>query len=100
MFIPSFTPMVEHTLLFRRIEGRTENFTPQGITLLPWDKIHHWGTTSPLGWGQILPLGAKLRMGLTLLMLNFHRKARPRFIDRSAKIFQLPTLSRMYLETK
>jgi hypothetical protein len=28
MFTPSFTPRGEHSLLFRRMEGRTENFTP------------------------------------------------------------------------
>jgi hypothetical protein len=30
MFTPSFTPRGEHYLLFRRMEGRTENFTPRG----------------------------------------------------------------------
>jgi hypothetical protein len=29
-FTPSFTPRGKHSLLFRRIEGRTENFTPKG----------------------------------------------------------------------
>jgi hypothetical protein len=28
MFTPSFTPSGEHSLLFRRMEVRTENFTP------------------------------------------------------------------------
>jgi hypothetical protein len=28
MFTPSFTPWGEHSLMFRRMEGRTENFTP------------------------------------------------------------------------
>jgi hypothetical protein len=41
MFIPSFAPRGELSLLFRRMEGRIENFTPG-------DKIHPWGTTSPL----------------------------------------------------
>jgi hypothetical protein len=27
MFNPSFNPVGEHSLLFRRMEGRTENFT-------------------------------------------------------------------------
>jgi hypothetical protein len=27
---PSFTPRGEHSLLFRTMEGRTENFTPRG----------------------------------------------------------------------
>jgi hypothetical protein len=30
MFTPSFTPRGEHSLLFRRMEGQTENFTPRG----------------------------------------------------------------------
>jgi hypothetical protein len=30
MFTPSFTPRGQHSLLFRRMEGRTENFTPRG----------------------------------------------------------------------
>jgi hypothetical protein len=29
-FTPSFTPRGEQSLLFRRMEGRTENFTPRG----------------------------------------------------------------------
>jgi hypothetical protein len=29
-FTPSFTPWGEHSLLFRRMEGRAENFTPRG----------------------------------------------------------------------
>jgi hypothetical protein len=29
-FTPSFTHRGEHSLLFRRMEGRTENFTPTG----------------------------------------------------------------------
>jgi hypothetical protein len=49
MFAPSFTLTGEHYLLFRRMEGRTENFTPRG-------------QTSPLGdnfapWGKVLPSG-------------------------------------------
>jgi hypothetical protein len=46
MFTPSFTPMGEHSLLFRRMEGRIENFTthgdkfnPRGQNLTPGDKI-------------------------------------------------------------
>jgi hypothetical protein len=30
MFTPSFTPKAEHSVLFRRMEGQTENFTPRG----------------------------------------------------------------------
>jgi hypothetical protein len=61
-FTPSFTLMGEHSLLFRRMEGRTENFTPKGIT-------SPQGTNSPLGdnfapGGQSLHPGVKLRMGL------------------------------------
>jgi hypothetical protein len=29
-FTPLFTPRGEHSLLFRRMEGQTENFTPRG----------------------------------------------------------------------
>jgi hypothetical protein len=29
-FTPLLTPRGEHSLLFRRMEGRTENFTPRG----------------------------------------------------------------------
>jgi hypothetical protein len=29
-FTPSFTPRGEHALLFIRMEGQTENFTPRG----------------------------------------------------------------------
>jgi hypothetical protein len=52
MFILSFTSRGEYSLLFRKLEGQTENFTPQG-------------TTSPLG--DNFALGAKLRMGLCSL---------------------------------
>jgi hypothetical protein len=31
MFTPSFTPRSEHSLLFRRMEGQTENFTPTPV---------------------------------------------------------------------
>jgi hypothetical protein len=30
MLSPLFTPKSEHSILFRRMEGRTENFTPRG----------------------------------------------------------------------
>jgi hypothetical protein len=49
MFTPSFTPRVEYSRVFRRMNGRTENFTPRGHSR-PW------------GWS--VPLEAKLRMGL------------------------------------
>jgi hypothetical protein len=49
MFTPLFTPRGEHSLLFRRMEERTENFTPRGQNSPLGDKIHPWGTTSPLG---------------------------------------------------
>jgi hypothetical protein len=35
MFTPSFILRGEHSLLFRRMAGRTENFTPRG-QLRPW----------------------------------------------------------------
>jgi hypothetical protein len=55
MFTPSFTPRGEHSLLFRRMEGRSENFTPRGF-LQPYigHKVHSWGTTSPL-WVKVCP---------------------------------------------
>jgi hypothetical protein len=58
MFTPSFTPRGEHSLLVRRMEGRTENFIPQGITTPPGDTVHPWGTSSSLGskfapWGEV-----------------------------------------------
>jgi hypothetical protein len=50
MFTPLFPPGV-NTLLFRRMEGLTENFTPGDnfTTMYVGDKIHPWGTTLPLG---------------------------------------------------
>jgi hypothetical protein len=57
MFAPSFTPRGKHSLLFRRMEGRTENFTPRG-------QLHPWG--------QSLPLGAKLRISfLSFIFCRF-----------------------------
>jgi hypothetical protein len=50
MFTPSFT-----TLLFRRMEGQTEKFTPRGQNYPlednfdPGNKIHPWRTTSTRG---------------------------------------------------
>jgi hypothetical protein len=42
MFTTLFTPRGEHSLLFRRMEGRTDNFTPRG-SLYPYgDKAHLW----------------------------------------------------------
>jgi hypothetical protein len=57
MYTPSFTPRGDHTWLFRRMEGQTENFTPRD-NFTPREKIHPWGTTSPLGskfapWGDV-----------------------------------------------
>jgi hypothetical protein len=54
---PSFTPRGEHSLLFRRMEGQTENFTPR-------DNLTPRGLNSPPGANfapgdQSLPLGAK-----------------------------------------
>jgi hypothetical protein len=46
-----FTHRGEHSLLLRGMEGWTENFTPRG-------QLRRWG--------QSLPLGAKLRTGLSL----------------------------------
>jgi hypothetical protein len=41
MFTPSFTPRGEHSLLFRRMEGRTENFALRGQTLPLGDNFAH-----------------------------------------------------------
>jgi hypothetical protein len=49
MFTPSFTPRGEHSLLLRRMEGQTENFTPRGY-------FHPWGAKSPLGV-KFAPMG-------------------------------------------
>jgi hypothetical protein len=43
MFTTWFTPRGEHSLLFRQMKGRTENFTPRG-------QLCPLGKTSPLGW--------------------------------------------------
>jgi hypothetical protein len=48
MFTPSFTPRGEHSLLFRRMGGQTENFTP-GDNFTPRGQNSPWGTNSPLG---------------------------------------------------
>jgi hypothetical protein len=40
-FTPSFTPSGEHSLLFRRVEGRTENFTPKGQNSPLGDNFAH-----------------------------------------------------------
>jgi hypothetical protein len=39
MFIPSFPPRGEHSLLFRRMEGRAENFTPRAQNSPPGDNF-------------------------------------------------------------
>jgi hypothetical protein len=83
MFTPSFTPRGEHSLLFRRMEGKQmislprDNLTsrgknsPLGDNFTPGGQLRPWGTTSPLGdnfapggqfrpWGQFKkgPLGS------------------------------------------
>jgi hypothetical protein len=40
--------------MLRRMEGRTENFTPRGQKLTPGGQLRPWG--------QSLPLGVKLRI--------------------------------------
>jgi hypothetical protein len=37
-FTPSFTPRGEHSLLFRKMEGQTDNFTP-GDNFVPGVKV-------------------------------------------------------------
>jgi hypothetical protein len=51
MFTPSFTPRGEHFLLFRRMEGRTENLIspPQGIMSPQGTKFSPWGQLCPFG---------------------------------------------------
>jgi hypothetical protein len=73
MFTPLFTPRGEHSLLFRRMEGRTENFTPSGITSPLGDKFHPLGTTSPLG-SKFAPKG-EVKNGPLSLPQNFSRRA-------------------------
>jgi hypothetical protein len=52
MLTPSFTPRGEHSLLFRRIEVANR----EQITSPARNKIHPWGTTSPLG-SSVAPRG-------------------------------------------
>jgi hypothetical protein len=56
MFTPSFAPGV-NTLLFRRMEGQTENFTPRGKLIPQGTKFTPVGQLRP--WVRSLPLGAK-----------------------------------------
>jgi hypothetical protein len=53
MFTPSFTPRGEHSLLFRKMEGRTEDLHPRGTKFTPGGQLR-----------QSLPIRAKLRVGL------------------------------------
>jgi hypothetical protein len=55
-FHPFVHPRDEHTLLFSRMEGQTENFIPRGQNSPLGDNFTHGG--------QSLSLGVKLRMGL------------------------------------
>jgi hypothetical protein len=41
MFTPSFSPRGEHSLLFKRMEGRPENFTPRGQNSSLEDNFAH-----------------------------------------------------------
>jgi hypothetical protein len=49
-YTPSFTPRGEHSLLFRRMEGRKENltpvdnFTPRGQKFTPGGQLRPWGS--------------------------------------------------------
>jgi hypothetical protein len=63
-----FTPWGEHSLLFRRMEGRTENFTPMG------QNSHLGDNFAPCG--ESLPLGPNLRMGLRCLSLKTRQSER------------------------
>jgi hypothetical protein len=59
MFTASFTHRGEHSLLFRRIHR--ERISPPRDNFTPGDKIHPWGTYSPLG-SKFAPR-VKLRIG-------------------------------------
>jgi hypothetical protein len=48
-------PLGVNPLLFKRMEGRTDNFNPR-------EQNSPWGTTLP--WVQSFPLGVRLRVGL------------------------------------
>jgi hypothetical protein len=57
IFTPSFTSKGEHYQLFRRMEGRTVNFTPRGLLHPhPGDNIHPQGTIFTPG-GPLCPWG-------------------------------------------
>jgi hypothetical protein len=45
-------------ILFRRMEGQTDNFTPWGQISPLGDNCHSWGITSPLG-DNFAPGGSK-----------------------------------------
>jgi hypothetical protein len=64
IFTPSFTPRGEHSLLFRRMEGRTET-SPQVINSPLGDKVHYGGLLHLLG-SKFAPR-EKLRMVLRVL---------------------------------
>jgi hypothetical protein len=71
MFTPSFTPRGEHSLLFRRMEGQTENFTP-GEIFAPR--------------GQNLPLGDNFAPGV---------KVCPRGKVKNGPLFSMSILVRV-----
>jgi hypothetical protein len=48
MFTPLFIPRCEHSLMFRKIEGRTDKVHPWRLTSPQLDKDHPWGH-HPLG---------------------------------------------------
>jgi hypothetical protein len=82
MFTTLFTPRGEHSLLFTRMEGWTDNFSPRGyITWTLGGQNSPPGTTSPLrpilnfaprgklwpqGWSY--PLGAKFSVRPSILL--------------------------------
>jgi hypothetical protein len=43
LFIPSFTPSCENSIMFRRTNGRTEGLHPRRITSPIGDQLHPWG---------------------------------------------------------
>jgi hypothetical protein len=68
MFTPAFTQRGEHSLLFRRMEGRTENFTPReylhpsGTKFTPGRELRPWGSKfDPRGDAKNGPLHARFQ---------------------------------------
>jgi hypothetical protein len=83
MFTPSFSPMGEHFLLFRRMEGRTENFTPRGQSSLLGENFALGGKTLPLGADLIWASGFHVTSLVILVEGNEWIKCESRDLWRS-----------------